>query len=443
MKRAARSKPAARPGTARPQAAVRPHATTLANGLRVILAPMPKSGLVSVWCWYRVGSKDERPGVTGISHWAEHMNFKGTKRYGRDEITRRVELAGGLWNGYTWLDVTTYFETVQASAFEEMLRIEASRMSECLYEAKEVERERTVVISELQGGENDPRTYLEKEVSGTAIQAHPYRWPTIGYLSDLRAITREDLYRHYRAYYVPNNAIVVASGDFTKEQGLTLVRRHFGRLRKGPAIPQVRTLEPEQSGERRVRLNRPSGASYLHMAWHAPATSDPQFATLLVVDGLLAGGPSVNAWSGAGRPPSKASRLYRALIDGGLAADFGTQVIPTRHPYLYTVQATAREGVDLVRLEAAALAEIEAVAAGRFGGADLERAREQFLARHALESESVTDLAHQLGFFETIGGYELWLDLPRRVSEVTADAAARYARERLDERHRTVGWLRP
>jgi len=443
-KSAPRAKPVRRPGgSAGSRETVRPHATTLANGLRVILAPMPKSGLVSVWCWYRVGSKDERPGVTGISHWAEHMNFKGTKRYGRDEITRRVELAGGLWNGYTWLDVTTYFETVQASAFEEMLRIEASRMSECLYEAKEVERERTVVISELQGGENDPRTYLEREVSGTALQAHPYRWPTIGYLSDLRAITREDLYRHYRAYYVPNNAIVVASGDFTKERGLALVRRHFGGLKKGPAIPQVRTLEPDQSGERRVSLKRPSGASYLHLAWPAPATADPMFATLLVVDGLLAGGPSVNAWSGAGRPPSKASRLYRSLIDGGLAADFGTQVIPTRHPYLYTVQATAREGVDLGRLEAAALAEVEAVAAGRFAEADLDRAREQFLARHALESESVTDRAHQLGFFETIGGHELWLDLPRRVTAVTADAAARFARERLDERHRTVGWLRP
>jgi zinc protease len=422
---------------------VRPRTTTLANGLRVLLHPMPRTGLVSVWCWYRVGSKDERPGVTGISHWAEHMNFKGTRRYGRDEITRRVELAGGLWNGYTWLDVTTYFETVQATALEEMLRIESSRMTECLYEAKEVERERTVVISELQGGENDPRTFLEREVSGTALQAHPYRWPTIGYLSDLRATTREDLYRHYRTYYVPNNAILVATGDFQPARALALVRRHFGRLKRGPDVPAVRTLEPDQSGERRVSVRRPSGASYLHVAWPAPAAADADFAALLVVDGLLAGGPSVNAWSGAGRPPSKASRLYRALIDTGLAAEFGTQTIPTRHPYLYSVQATAREGVDLARLEAAALAEIEAVAQGRFAAEDLARAKEQFLARHALEGESVTDVAHQLGFFETIGGHALWLDLPRRVAAVTADAAARLAAARLDERHRTVGWLRP
>ncbi|HET8948796.1 MAG TPA: pitrilysin family protein, partial [Candidatus Polarisedimenticolia bacterium] len=344
---------------------------------------------------------------------------------------------------YTWLDVTTYFETVGRSAFEAMLRLEASRMNECLYDPREVERERTVVISELQGGENDPRTYLEREVSGTAIQAHPYRWPTIGYLSDLRAITREDLFRHYRAYYVPNNAILVASGDFTEAQGMALVRRHFGRLKRGPEIPVVRTLEPDQSGERRVSLKRPSGASYLHIAWPAPAAADPPFATLLVVDGLLAGGPSVNSWSGAGRPPSKASRLHRALIDGGLAADFGTQEIPTRHPYLYTVQATAREGVELGRLEAAVVGEIEAIAAGRFTEGDLTRAKEQFFARYALESESVTDLAHQLGFFETIGGHRIWLDLPRRVAAVTADEAARFAATRLDEKHRTVGWLRP
>src|SRR5580765_2826909 len=242
--------------TRRSSSPAAPLATTLRNGLTVLLRPMRQVPLVSLWCWYRVGSRDERPGITGISHWVEHMNFKGTKRVGRDEITRRVELAGGIWNGYTWLDVTTYFETVQAAAFEEMLRLEASRMTECLYDPREVERERTVVISELQGGENDPRSFLEKEVTGTALQAHPYRWPTIGYLSDLRAITRDDLYAHYRRYYVPNNAILVAAGDFDASRALRLVRRHFGRIRRGDDPPSVRTVEPEQSGERRLLMRR-------------------------------------------------------------------------------------------------------------------------------------------------------------------------------------------
>src|SRR6185503_16494782 len=169
-------------------------ATRLPNGLTVLLREMRQAPVVSVWCWYRVASRDERPGITGISHCVEHMNFKGTKTIPKKDITRLIELAGGTWNGYTWLDVTTYLETVQSDALEGMLRLEASRMSECLYSKTEVDRERTVVISDL--------------------QAHPCRWPTIGYLSDLQAITRDDLYAHYRQYYVPNNAILVVTGDF-------------------------------------------------------------------------------------------------------------------------------------------------------------------------------------------------------------------------------------
>ena len=200
-------------------------AATLGNGLRVLMRPMRRAPIVSVWCWYRVGSRDERPGLTGISHWVEHMNFKGTRKISKNDMIHRVELAGGVWNGYTFLDVTTYFETVQSDALEAMLRLEASRMHECTYSPIEVTRERNVVISELQGGENDPRSFLERELTGTALQAHPYRWPTIGYLSDLQAITRDDLYRHYRTYYVPNNAILVLAGDFEPSRALRLVRQ--------------------------------------------------------------------------------------------------------------------------------------------------------------------------------------------------------------------------
>ena len=416
----------------------------LPNGLRVLLYPMRAAPLVSVWCWYAVGSRDERPGITGISHWVEHMNFKGTRRISKEDVTRQVELAGGVWNGYTWLDVTAYFETVQRDAFEAMLRLEASRMTECLYPAGEVESERRVVISEMQGGENDPRTFLEREVTGTALQAHPYRWPTIGYLSDLRAITRDDLVRQYRAYYAPNNAVLVAAGDFDPEDALRLVRRHFGRIAARPSPPAIRTIEPDQSGERRVTIQRPSGAPYLHLAWPAPAASDADFPVLLAADGILAGGPGVNAWAaGRGRGPSKASRLYRALVETGLASDVDTSIIPTRHPFLYSVQATVSGNVEPARAEAAVLEEVEALARGGIEAEDLRRSKEQILARHALESESVTDVAHQLGFFETIGSHRTWLELPERVERVEAKDVSRLAAARLDARHRTVGTLLP
>jgi zinc protease len=416
----------------------------LPNGLTVLLREMRQAPLVSIWCWYRVGSRDERPGFTGITHWVEHMNFKGTRTIPKSEVTRRVELAGGTWNGYTYLDVTTYFETVQKDAMEEMLRLEASRMSECLYPKAEVERERNVVISELQGGENDPRSFLDKEVTGTALQAHPYRWPTIGYLSDLKAIDRDDLYRHYRTYYVPNNAVLALAGDFRGAEALRAVRRLFGPIRRGASIPRIRTVEPEQSGERRVVLRRPSGAAYLDVAWPAPAAADPDFPALLVLDGVLLGGPSVNIWAGhSGRGPSKSSRLYRALVDGDLASAVGSTLIPTTYPFLYRVTATAREGVDPQRIEIALLAEIERLARGDVGARDLERARNQFLARYALDCESVTNVAHQIGFFETVTDHRLLLDLPGRVLAVQAADVARLARERLSSMRRTVGHLVP
>jgi len=419
-------------------------ATRLPNGLTVLLREMRQAPVVSVWCWYRVGSRDERPGITGISHWVEHMNFKGTKTIPKKDITRLIELAGGTWNGYTWLDVTTYLETVQSDALEGMLRLEASRMSECLYSKTEVDRERTVVISELQGGENDPRSYLEKEVSGTALQAHPYRWPTIGYLSDLQAITRDDLYAHYRQYYVPNNAILVVTGDFATREAQKLVRRHFGRIPRGADIPAVRTVEPRQEGERRLTLRRPSGASYLDVTFHAPAATDPDFAVMLVLDGVLAGGPTVNAWSGHhGRGPSKSSRLYKALIEGNLASDVSTFLLPTRHPYLYRIAATAKEGIEPGRIETTLTTEIDRLARGDVPARDLERVVNQFQARHALESESTTDAAHQLGFFETVASHTIFLDLPRRVAAVRAEDVARVARARLRTDGRTVGILLP
>jgi zinc protease len=423
---------------------VKPLVRKLANGLTVILQEMRQAPAVAVWCWYRVGSRDERPGLTGISHWVEHMNFKGTRRIPKDEITRRVELAGGTWNGYTWLDLTAYFESVAPDALEAMLRIEASRMTDCLYPPAEIERERTVVISEMQGAENDPRTALEWEVTGTALQAHPYRWPTIGYLSDLRAITRADLVRHYRTYHVPNNAVLSVAGRFETGRTLALARRLFGPIRRAPDPPPVRTVEPAQTGERRVRLRRPSGAAYLDVAWHAPAAGGPDFPVLLALEGLLAGGPSVNAWAGHdGRGPSKTSRLYRALVEGELAAEVSTQLAPTSHPYLYRIAATARDGIDPGRIEEAVYREIDRLARGEFTPRDLERARNQFLARYALESESVTDVAHQLGFFETIASHRLWLDLPRRLQAVDPEAVARLARERLSESRRTAGTLLP
>ncbi len=182
---------------------------TLDNGLTVLVQEEHTAPLASVWCWYKVGSKDERAGLTGVSHWVEHMNFKGTTNIPRDQVKGIIEQFGGSWNGYTWIDQTTYLETATKDALDRMLFIESERMANGLYHPDDCESERTVIISELQGGENDPDQFLDQEIVATAFKAHPYRHPTIGWLADLETMTRDDLYGYYQRYYVPNNASLV------------------------------------------------------------------------------------------------------------------------------------------------------------------------------------------------------------------------------------------
>src|SRR5262245_32636886 len=237
-------------------------ATTLDNGLKVIVQEEHTAPLASVWCWYKVGSKDERPGLTGVSHWVEHMNFKGTTNIPRDAVKGIIEQFGGSWNGYTWIDETTYLETATRDALDRMLFIESERMARCLYDPVDCESERTVIISELQGGENDPDQLLDQELTATAFKAHTYRHPTIGWLSDLQSMTRDDLYGYYRRYYVPNNAVLVIVGDVDADDALRRAEHHFGPIAAADVPPRIQTVEPEQTGERRVVLRKPGTTAY-------------------------------------------------------------------------------------------------------------------------------------------------------------------------------------
>src|SRR5512142_3561487 len=236
-----------------PRAAVR--IVRLDNGLKILVQEVHTAPLVSVWCWYRVGSGDEAPGLTGVSHWVEHMNFKGTTNIPRDEMKGIVERFGGSWNGYTWIDQTTYLETAGKEALDTLLFIEAERMANGLYEPAECESERTVIISELQGGENDPDQMLDTEVTAAAFKAHPYGHPTIGWLSDLQRMTRDELFAYYRRYYVPNNATLVVVGDVEAEEVFRAAAKHFGNIQAATVPPRLYSREPAQIGERRVTVS--------------------------------------------------------------------------------------------------------------------------------------------------------------------------------------------
>jgi zinc protease len=397
----------------------------LDNGLTVLVKEVHTAPLVSVWSWYGVGSRDEGIGLTGASHWVEHMNFKGTVNIPREDMKGIVERFGGMWNGYTWIDQTTYLETASRDALDQMLFIEAERMNGSLFDVEECESERTVIISELQGGDNDPEQVLDTELTATAFRAHTYRHPTIGWLHDLQSMTRDDLYTHYRRFYVPANATVVVVGDVEIEEVLRRVERHFGRIPAGCMPTRLKVAEPPQLGERRVRVEREGTTPYLKFGYHAPAATDPDFFPMLVLDAVLTGAKGLNLWSSFRvAPPQRKSRLYTALFERGLASQVNGALLATADPFLYTLSFTPNEGVPLTVLEEAVFSAIEPVAAGGLEDAEVARGKRQLRARLVFEDDSVTNVAHQLGFFETVVGPGFYGKLQPCIDAVTPDRCA-------------------
>lgn len=420
------------------------HEERLDNGLTVLVQEVHTAPLASVWCWYGVGSRDEGPGQTGVSHWVEHMNFKGTANIPRDQVKGIIEQFGGSWNGYTWIDQTTYLETAAASALDRMLFIEAERMARCLYDPVDCESERTVIISELQGGENDPEQRLDTEITATAFKAHPYRHPTIGWLHDLTTMTREDLVGHYRRYYVPNNATLVVVGDVATGDVLRRVREQFGPIPAGAPARRATTTEPPQGGERRVHLRKPGTTAYWRAVYHAPAFTDPDFFPVLALDAMLTGASGLNIWSGGGvATPQRSARLYRALVNTGLASSVGGFLAPTAEPFLYSIAATVAHGQSLAAVERAVLEQCDRMTADGPRARELDKVLAQLRARFVFDAGSVTDLAHQLGYFATIARWQDWLAVGDRLAAVTADAVHAAARKYLTADNRTIGVFEP
>jgi zinc protease len=325
-----------------------------------------------------------------------------------------------------------------------MLFIESERMANCLYHPDDCESERSVIISELQGGENDPDQFLDQELVATAFKAHPYRHPTIGWLSDLQTMTRDDLYGYYRRYYVPNNATLVIVGDVDTDDALKRAEQHFGRIPAGETPPRQQTVEPEQTGERRVTIRKPGTTAYLKAAYHAPGVTESAFYALLVLDAVLSGAYGMNLWSSFRTPaPQRSARLYRRLVRQGLASAVNGSLLPTEQPFVYIISATATDGTPLAAVESALLEEVDAVAAGGITPAELAKAKAQLKARLVFDNDSVTNIAHQLGYFETIASVDIFKDLVPRIGAVTLEQVATVARTVFGSSNRTIGWFDP
>ncbi len=401
----------------------------LANGLLVLTREVHVAPIASLYVWYRVGSRHEVPGKTGISHWTEHMVFKGTARFPRGEADRLVAMHGGTRNGFTWLDYTAYFETLPSEHVRLAVEIEADRMAGSLFDPAEVASERGVIISEREGSESHPGFHLNEEVCAAAFKLHSYGLPVIGYKSDLLAITRDDLWQHYRRYYVPNNAVVVAVGDFDTPRLLDLIEAEFGAIPASPLPEDGRLVEPEQEGERRVTVHRPGPVPQLSIAYHVPGGAHPDTLPLWVLSGVLSAGRS--------------SRLYKGLVVTGLASSAGAGSMLTKDPYLFRIGATARPGVAPERIEAAALAEVQRVIDEGISEAELAKVRRQLRAGHLFATEGVTNQARYLGEYEIAcswRAFETYLD---DLARVTVDDVVRVAATYLTETNRTVGWFIP
>jgi len=414
--------------------------TRLSNGLEVRLKAVHTAPVASSWVWYRVGSRNELPGITGISHWVEHMQFKGTDRFPSGQLDRSISRDGGYWNAYTWLDWTAYYETMPADRIQLSLDLESDRMRNSRFDPEEVHSERTVIISERQGHENSPSFRLSEEVQAAAFRVHSYHHEVIGDMVDLETMTREDLYQHYRRHYTPANAVLAIAGNFDCEDMLKRVEAAYGDMEAGnPPVLRVRT-EPIQQGERRVIVEGPEETEHLLVAYRAPAATHDDFLPLAVVDSILAGASNFNFFSSG--LSNKTSRLYNSLIDGGQAASVSGSMVATIDPYLYQIHATVRPDRRPADVLHVLDEEIARICEEPIAPEELERAIRQASALFAYSSETITNQAFWLGYtcmFADYGWFDSYLE---RLRAITAGDVLRAAQTYLRPSQRTLGMYR-
>jgi zinc protease len=410
---------------------------TLPNGLLVLLKEIHTSPIISHWIWYRVGSRDEKTGQTGSSHWVEHMQFKGTPLFPASLLDKLISREGGNWNAFTYLDWTAYYETMPSEKIDLALQLEADRMVNSIFDLKEFESERTVILSERQGHENEPVFRLREEVHAAAFRVHPYHHEIIGDTPDLQSLQLEDLHRHYRTYYVPNNAVLSIAGDFETGAMLDRIRELYEPVGAGSPPPRLVRPEPEQRGERRVQVEGPGDTTFVQLAYHSPSASHPDFFAFMVMDSLLSGPSGLNLFGGG--ISNKTSRLYRALVESELAISVHGGFNATIDPHLYQIMMTvnpkhiAAEAVSAVDQEIRRLQE-ELPSLG-----ELERAVKQARALFAYGSESISNQAFWLGFSEMFATYEWFESYLDRLAEVTPADVQRVTQKFLRPQNRVVG----
>ena len=405
---------------------------TLKNGLKVLILEDHKAPTATFQIWYRVGSRDENIGKTGLSHLLEHMMFKGTKKYGPKTFSQTIQRAGGTDNAFTSKEYTGYFELLASDRIGLPIELEADRMRNLVLTKDSVLSERDVVTEERRlRYDDDPQSLVYEQVMATAFNNHPYRWPVIGWMSDLKTLNPDDLINHYRTYYEPNNAVAIVVGDVKKEDIVSKVEAAFGDIPAGPEIKAVKIEDEEQIGERRFYVKKEAELPYIVSAYKVPDIKHEDGFALDVLGSILSDG--------------KSSRLYQRLVyeqQIALSAWAGYEGL-YKDPFLFLTGATAASGKNIEDVEKAINNEIEKIKKEPPSEQEVQKAKNQIEASFIMGQDSIYMQARMIGTFEMIGGWRLWDKYLLGVRKVSPEDVRRVAEKYLVPDARTTGILIP
>ena len=380
--------------------------------------------------WYKVGSVNERKGETGLSHFLEHMMFKGTDRYQKGEIDLRTLVHGGHNNAFTSHDYTAYFFNFASDRWEVALEIEANRMRNCTFDPEEFELERRVVLEEMKRNLDSPWGWLEMETEAMMFLLHPYHHPVIGWQEDLEQVPREAVVQYYHTYYLPNNATLVIVGDFETGKTLEKIRELFAPIPPGPPPPSITSQEPKQKGERRFKVIQETNLSRLEMGYPVSRINHPDTYALDVIDTLLSSG--------------KSSRLYQRLVEKEKLVNFvHTSNDPRKYGGVFFIYTELRPGKSLGKVEKILGEELERLKQEPLSDEELQRAKNIIAADFTFDQETTYELANALGRYETLHSYEYLATYLENIEKLSKEDILKVAHQYFVDENKTVGWSVP
>ena len=424
---------AGRPAAGQDQAQQFPVVTkTLKNGMKVLVQTDHSIPNVALYIFYRIGSRNERPGTTGLSHFFEHMMFNGAKKYGPGELDKAEESSGASNNAYTTRNTTVYQDWFPRSALNLIFDIEADRIQNLSFDPKKIASEREVVYSERRTSvDANNAGILDEQLWATAFVAHPYQWPVIGWASDIEHWTMDDLKHHFEMGYAPNNATMVVVGDVSPEEIFRLCEKYIEPIPQHAPPPPVTTVEPEQLGERRLVVHKPAELPLLMIGFHTPQTNNPDFYALNILRTVLVHGES--------------SRMYQRLVDKDqIAIDVGASAEIGFDPTLLTFYAQPKQGVDPQKCEAAIYEELDRAKKGAISDQELEKAKNIRLVEFYQQMRTINGRANTIGTYEVyFGDYRKLFEAAKNYAAVSKDDVQLVAQKYIGANNRTVDTLVP